>query len=173
MRKLLLFGVAAAAAVTGTTVATAATGAPTSEGTAVIVVHARTTAFSELDLGASGYTPGDEAFRKDSLTDRAGADVGVLNSECTNLIPGDPYTENDQLCTGVITLTGRGKIHWQSLAVSTPPPPPGGRPSARPPLLGSPWAILGGSGDFRDARGQILDVGTSAADHYLRVQLSR
>lgn len=173
MDKLLLMCVAATTAIVGATTATAATDGPTTSAATTLVLHARTTAFSQLDLGAAGPSPGDESFRKEELTDSAGSPVGVLNSQCTSLVPGDAFTEQDELCTGVITLTGRGRIHFQSLAVLTPPPPPPGRGiAARPSLMGSPWAILGGTRDFHNARGQIFDRGDSAADHYLRIYLS-
>ncbi len=175
MEKLVLLCVAATTVIVGATTATAATHGPPTAAATTLVLHARTTAFSELDLGAAGPTPGDESFRKEDLTDSAGRPVGVLNSQCTSLVPGDPFTEQDELCTGVITLTGRGKIHFQSLAVLTPPPPPpapGWAATARPSLMGSPWAILGGTRDFHNARGQIFDRGDSAADHYLHIYLS-
>lgn len=144
-----------------------------------LTLHVRTTAFAFLDVGAPGATAGDTSFRKDDVTSPEGVHVGVMNSTCVANVPSDPFNELDVLCSGVIDLGRRGQIHWQSSTVDVPaPPPPPPTPVAAsvqqlPVRRYGPWAVLGGTGSFRSAGGQIIDDGPGAADRILRVQLLR
>src|SRR6266581_7984596 len=105
------------AALAGGTFAAASSDSPLITGARTIVVHAHTTNFASLDLGAPGPSAGDQTFRKEDLTDSTGTKVGVENSQCTTNTPSDPFMEMDLMCFGTITLAGKGEIHWQSLAV--------------------------------------------------------
>ncbi len=182
----LLLALPAVLLVGGSTAAGATLDGPGSSVTApaaytTLKLHVRTTAFTTLDLGTAGPTPGDATYRKDDVTSAAGVHLGVMNSTCVANIPFVPSTEVDQICSGVIDLGTRGQIHWQSFTIDGPPPPPPPPPPAagvqqqqqQPPGRSfGPWAILGGTGRYRTARGQIIDDGPGAADRVLRVQLS-
>ena len=141
-----------------------------------LTLHLRTTAFATLDLGPAGPSAGDASFRKDDVTNPAGLHVGVMNSTCVANVPSDPFGELDELCNGVIDLDGRGQIHWQSSNVDVPPPPPPPPPAIEHTQLAptrrfGPWAVLGGTGNYLAARGQIIDDGPGSADRVVRVQL--
>ena len=180
MNKLLTSGLIAATVVAGTTAAKAQSDGPHHGGTRTFLLHLDDAGaiFGRLDLGPVGDSPGDEGFIKDVATDSAGATVGTMNRTCALNVPTG-MDETDVFCNGAITLNGRGQIYWQSLTamVGPPPPPPphshastalqqhGGKPTQ--------WAIIGGTGNFRTARGQITDESVPGGGVTLiRVQLS-
>lgn len=187
MRTILALAVVTTIAVAGAgDVASAASTSDTPEGQ-VLVLHTHTLAFAQLDTGQPGESPGDSTFRKDDLLDLHGAHVGTMNSTCVTGVPADTTVEVDMQCTGVLTLDGAGQIDWQGVlhlvAPPPPPPPPAGHAPTSPapttptalttadPFL-PPLAVVGGTGTYRSARGEISQSRYQNVDRTLRIRLS-
>ena len=89
----------------------------------------------EIDLGAPGPSPGDMLVGRADLFQN-GAKVGFARFTCVfNIGTG-------VMCTNHATLSGRGQIVSQQ----------SGDPSKGPVVI---EAITGGTGEFRNARGQV------------------
>ena len=96
-----------------------------------------------VDLGTPGTGPGDEFFYAGDLFDHAGGTrVGHTAGQCTTL-SGNATAAGDVLCTGTFVLD-RGQITAQGLSDY-------GALFTRGETV--PWAIVGGTGIYRDARG--------------------
>jgi hypothetical protein len=98
---------------------------------------------ASLDLGTPGTGPGDQFFYAGDLFDHAGGTkVGHTAGECATF-SGNATAAGDVLCTGTFVLD-RGQITVQGLFDNAA-------------LFGRgetlPWAIVGGTGIYRNARG--------------------
>lgn len=96
-----------------------------------------------LDLGPPGTSPGDQFIYSGDLFDHAGGrKVGHTAGQCTTF-SGNATAAGDTLCTATFILD-RGQIATQGLFDNTA-------------LFGLgqtlPWAIVGGTGIYRDSRG--------------------
>jgi hypothetical protein len=96
-----------------------------------------------LDLGTPGTGPGDQFFYAGNLFDHAGGTkVGHTAGRCTTF-SGNATAAGDVLCTATFVLD-RGQITVQGLFDNAA-------------LFGKgetlPWAIVGGTGTYRNARG--------------------
>jgi hypothetical protein len=165
--RSVVTGVAVVAATAGTAAALAATGTA-SAGTAgsgqaggatalrtfgVVVHHGSE---SDLDLGKTGFSAGDQDLFTGALT-RHGKHVGRLVGSCTTARAG--RSSADQLCQFVLRL-GRSQIN-ASGTVSAGKQGPG--------TFVLP--IVGGSGRYRRANGQIAVTATSGATFPITVAL--
>jgi hypothetical protein len=98
---------------------------------------------ASLDLGTPGAGPGDQFFYAGDLFDHAGGTkVGHTAGECTTF-SGNATAAGDVLCTGTFVLD-RGQITVQGLFDNA-------ALFSRGETL--PWAIVGGTGIYRNARG--------------------
>lgn len=98
---------------------------------------------ASLDLGTSGTGPGDQFFYAGDLFDHAGGTkIGHTAGQCATF-SGNATAAGDVLCTGTFVLD-RGQITVQGLFDNAA-------------LFGRgetlPWAIVGGTGIYRNARG--------------------
>ena len=98
---------------------------------------------TSLDLGTPGAGPADQFFYAGDLFDHAGGTkVGHTAGQCTTFT-GNATAAGDVLCTGTFVLD-RGQITVQGLFDNAA-------------LFGRgetlPWAIVGGTGIYRNARG--------------------
>ncbi|HEX5142369.1 MAG TPA: hypothetical protein VFW21_00725 [Mycobacterium sp.] len=96
-----------------------------------------------LDLGPQGTGPGDQFIYAGDVFDHAGGrQVGHTAGQCTTF-SGNATAAGDVLCTATFVLD-RGQITMQGLFDNTA-------------LFGRgqtlPWAIVGGTGIYRNARG--------------------
>ncbi len=173
MKKALVLAVIPAVVIAGAATSAASTDAPM---THILVLHTHTTAFAQLDTGQVGQSPGDSSFRKEDLINPQGQQVGTMNTSCTTGVPADATVEVDMQCTGVLTLDGVGQIDWQGVQhlVAPPPPPAGTRALAAASL--DPFfptlAVVGGTGAYRFARGEIHQQRFADVDRTLRIVLS-
>jgi hypothetical protein len=98
---------------------------------------------ASLDLGTPGTGPGDQFFYSGDLFDHAGGTkVGHTAGECTTF-SGNATAAGDVLCTATFALDrGQITVHglFDNVAIFD-----------RGETL--PWAIVGGTGIYRDARG--------------------
>ena len=98
---------------------------------------------ASLDLGTPGTGPGDQFFYAGDLFDHAGgAKLGHTAGQCTTF-SGNSTAASDVLCTGTFVLD-RGQITVQGLFDY-------GALFTRGETV--PWAIVGGTGIYRNARG--------------------
>jgi hypothetical protein len=134
-RALTVILVAAGAAGT-------ACGAPDAPQQRTLSLYEHDTQQANLDLGSPGTGPGDVfVFAGDLFDHQGGAKLGRAGGHATTT-SGDPTTPGELLFTVTLTLA-RGQIEAQGLYDSSA-------------LFGGqtlPIAITGGTGDYRDARG--------------------
>jgi hypothetical protein len=98
---------------------------------------------SSLDHGTAGTGPGDQFFYAGDLFDHAeGTRVGHTAGQCTTF-SGNATAAGDVLCTGTFVLD-RGQITVQDFFDNA-------ALFDRGETL--PWAIVGGTGIYRNARG--------------------
>jgi hypothetical protein len=121
---LAMIGLAAAGA--------SAAGASRGSRTLVLVQSPPEVAF--VDLGDPGPTPGDVLVFQSELFDSASAPVGDLNITCTQGIGPE------NICRGIISLTGRGQLSVDAL------------PTFPLPTVG---IVNGGNGEFERTRGEV------------------
>lgn len=90
---------------------------------------------TRLDLGSSGLTTGDTDTFSGPLLDGAGKRIGFAQGHCVVTLPGRPLAE----CVVTLALP-RGQIATQG-----------------PNYFNRPFnqAIIGGTGEFRSARGEM------------------
>jgi hypothetical protein len=114
-------------------------------GRSVIELYDQSTGENEfIDVGASGFSPGDYiVFHDNLLTADRSQQVGDLDVTCMFLF-------DVANCHGTATLKGRGKITFEGTSPT----------SDRPFLL----AITGGTREFQTARGQIRVAPVAGTD---------
>jgi hypothetical protein len=152
MQKLLVFALASAAATLalGGSFASGATSSD-DDHTQRIVVVATLTSFHFIDLGPKGVSPGDETAFTKTFKDSSGAVVGFGRGNCVVITAkqGNPTSAE---CNGTTRFGRRGTI--QSAGVD--------HITAR-----ETFAIVGGTGQFRRAQGQVIaGGGPGGADIY-------
>ena len=157
--RTLITGATVVGAGAGAAAVLAATGSA-SAGTAAasgsFTVRAQHGSDASLDLGASGFSAGDQDLFTGALT-RHGHHAGRLVGTCTTVRAGGSTA--DQLCEFVLKL-GRGQI-TASGTVSSGQSGPG--------TFVLP--ILGGTGPYHDAGGQIAVTATNGSSFPIQVSL--
>jgi hypothetical protein len=127
--------------------------APAGSGSFTVTTHQSSE--SDIDLGATGFSAGDEQFFTGALT-RHGTHVGRLVGSCTTAHVGKTA---DQLCEFVLSF-GASQIN-ASGSVSSGEQGPG--------TFALP--ILGGTGRYRGAAGQITVTATTGKTLPITVSL--
>ena len=122
--------------------ASTACGAPDTPQQKTLSLYEHDTQQANLDLGSPGAGPGDVyVFAGDLFDHQGGTKLGRAGGNVTTT-SGDPTTPGEVLVTATFTLAG-GQIETQGLY-------------DRSALFSGrtlPVAITGGTGDYRDARG--------------------
>ena len=116
---------------------------------------AKESQYTLLDLGTTGYSHGDQLIFADDLL-RGGRTVGEDGRTCTivRLQAGPRVTVH---CTATLHLDGQGQIAAQGLLVFSGTEPP--KSYSLP--------VVGGTGDFKGARGEVrVDEVTEHEDRY-------
>jgi len=149
--KFVLLGLvsAAAALAFGGTFASGAT-SPNAHVRRIVVV-ATLTSFHIIDLGPKGHSPGDETAFTKTFKDSSGKVVGFGEGNCVVITAkqGNPTSAE---CHGTTTFGDRGTIQEAGVDHLT----------AR-----ETFAIVGGTGQFRQAQGQVIaGGGPGGADIY-------
>jgi hypothetical protein len=153
--RSLIAGAAAVAAGAGATAVLASTGTASAGASASFTLRAHHGHDSNIDLGASGFSAGDEDLVVAPLT-RGGKAVGRLVGSCTTAHVGRTA---DQLCEFVLSL-GKGQITAAG-AVHVGQSGPG--------TFALP--ILGGTGRYQGAAGQIAMIAGSGSTIPITVSL--
>lgn len=157
-RSRWVAGLAAAGIVVTTAVAISlsATAAPTpaaapaAAGVGAVLrydISFRPQADNYVDLGAPGFSIGDQLVFQDRILDRAGRQVGVQGGVCSITAP---LEDGFQLhCAGTVSLAG-GQIAFQGLVTDAPE---------------KRMAVVGGTGRYRTAVGEltVLELGENEA----------
>jgi hypothetical protein len=143
-------GVAAVVASTGT-----ASAGPASRSES-FAVRAHQTSQTNIDLGKSGFSAGDQGYFVGPLT-RHGSTVGRLVGTCTTARAG--RSSVDQLCEFVLHL-GKGQITAAGTVRAG---------QSGPGTFTLP--ILGGTGRYQSAAGQIAVTATSGRTVPIKVSL--
>lgn len=152
MQKLLVFALAGVAAtlVLGGSFASGATSSD-DDHTQRIVAVATLTSFHFVDVGPKGASPGDETTFTKTFKNTSGTVVGFGHGNCVVITvnkQGDPTSAECQSTTKF----GRGTIQSAGIDHLTSP---------------QTFPIVGGTGRFRDAAGQIIaGGGPGEADIY-------
>lgn len=153
--RLIAVGAVVAAGAAGTaalTTGTATAGTPTSGSFTVRAHHGSDT---NIDLGKSGFSAGDQDLFTGALT-RDGKHVGALTGQCTTVHVGRTA---DQLCTFDLTL-GASQIATSGAVRAG---------QAGPGTFTLP--IVGGTGRYRHAGGQITVTASNGATIPITVSL--
>ena len=151
-------GLAAAAVLATTAVATSlsATAAPTpapaaaAGGSGTVLrydIRFRPQADNYVDLGAPGFSIGDQLVFQDRILDRSGRQVGVQGGVCS--ITAVLAAGFQVHCAGTVSLPG-GQIAFQGLVTDAPE---------------KRMAVTGGTGRYRTAAGEltVLELGVDEA----------
>jgi hypothetical protein len=112
------------------TQATADTAAP--KGATRLVVIGQEADFTIIDAAPQGDSPGDQILFTDTLLDQAGNRVGRDEARCTLMFGGDV------LCDASFVLDGRGQLTIEGVGLT--------------------FAVTGGTGQFKKARGQLQET---------------
>jgi hypothetical protein len=97
-----------------------------------LVVIGREADFTVVDTAPAGDSPGDQILFRDDLFDPAGRRIGRDEARCTIMFRGDV------LCDATFILAGRGQLTIEGVNLT--------------------FAITGGTGEFRKARGQMRET---------------
>jgi allene oxide cyclase len=97
-----------------------------------LVVIAREVDFTIIDVGPRGDTPGDTIVFTDDLFDQAGRRIGRDQAHCTIMFRGDV------LCDASFVIAGRGQLLIHGVGLT--------------------FAVTGGTGEFKKARGQMHET---------------
>lgn len=103
-----------------------------------LVFTAHSVAGGAVDTGARGDSPGDYFVFEERLTDRGGARIGRDSARCMLIV-------TTFRCDGTFFLAGRGSFEVSGSLTGN----------------SNVLAVTGGTGDFRNARGQARIVGGS------------
>jgi hypothetical protein len=120
-------------------VATEASATGSSQRTIRLSVHEAS--FHYSDVGRQGISPGDSFQITDTLW-QSGKKVGVDAFTCTQV------TAAENICTAVLTLSGRGEIDLQGLSQNA--------------TEGDVYTVLGGTRQFLRAAGTASSSGDSS-----------
>jgi hypothetical protein len=162
--KLVVAALAASIlALGGVTLASAnSNGSSDDNGAQAIKLFASTVQIDVIDLGATGFSLGDEQVFSDDLYDKkGGTKLGSDGGACTIVRVTDAKTGSGTAqCTVTLSLAD-GQIATQGLVtfVGNEPPPP------------FDFAITGGTGAFKDARGTVTVEETSDTEANLTVNV--
>jgi hypothetical protein len=157
-RALIAVGVAGVAAATAGTVVVAGTASASTPASGTFTVRAHHQSDTHLDLGTKGFGAGDQDLFTGPLT-RGGRRVGWLAGSCTVARVG--RNSADQLCEFVLHL-GAAQITAEG-AVRAGQNGPG--------LFTLP--VLGGTGRYRGASGQVAVTPTDGPSLPIKVSLDR
>jgi hypothetical protein len=97
-----------------------------------LVVIGREADFTIVDTAPHGDSPGDQILFTDDLFDPAGRRIGRDEARCTIMFRGDV------LCDATFILAGRGQLTIEGVNLT--------------------FAVTGGTGEFRKARGQMRET---------------
>jgi allene oxide cyclase len=97
-----------------------------------LAVIAREVAFAIIDVGPRGDSPGDTIVFTDDLFDQAGRRIGRDQAHCTIMFRGDV------LCDASFVIAGRGQLLIHGVGLT--------------------FAVTGGTGEFKKARGQMHET---------------
>jgi hypothetical protein len=145
LSRMLTISAAAAVAAAATAGSIASASTTGDDHVQRIVVQAATTSFHYIDVGPAGISPGDSTTFTKRLKNLSGKVVGSAAGMCVILTtrPGSEPVKSDE-CQQTFTFTGRGALQVDGLEQNPSRPGPGG------------FAIVGGTGRFRQAEGQLL-----------------
>ena len=152
MQKLLVFALAGAAVTLalGGSFASGATSSDDDHKQRIVVVSTLTS-FHFIDVGPQGVSPGDETTITKSFKDASGTVVGFGHGNCVVITvnkQGDPTSAE---CQATTRFRG-GTIQFGGVDHLTEP---------------QAFAIVGGTGKFRQAEGQVIaGGGPGGADIY-------
>jgi hypothetical protein len=104
----------------------------TPKGATRLVVIGQEADFTIIDTAPEGDTPGDQILFTDTLLDQAGRRVGHDEARCTLMFGGDV------LCDATFVLDGQGQLTIEGVGLT--------------------FAVTGGTGQFRKARGQMQET---------------
>ena len=96
------------------------------------VVIAREVDFTIIAVGIQGDSPGDTIVFTDDLFDQAGHRIGRDEARCTIMF------RNDVLCDASFVIAGRGQLLVHGVGLT--------------------FAVTGGTGQFRKARGHVHET---------------
>jgi allene oxide cyclase len=97
-----------------------------------LVVIAREVDFTIIDVAPQGDSPGDSIAFTDDLFDQAGRRIGRDEARCTIMFRGDV------LCDASFVIAGRGQLLVHGVGLT--------------------FAVTGGTGEFKKARGQLHET---------------
>jgi hypothetical protein len=97
-----------------------------------LVVIGREADFTVIDNAPQGDSPGDQILFTDDLFDPAGRRIGRDEARCTIMFRGDV------LCDATFVIAGRGQLTIEGVGLT--------------------FAVTGGTGEFRKARGQMHET---------------
>lgn len=97
-----------------------------------LVVIGRELDFAIIDTAPEGDSPGDQILFTDTLLDQAGHRIGRDEARCTIMFGGDV------LCDATFVLAGRGQLTIEGVGLT--------------------FAVTGGTGQFKKARGQMHET---------------
>jgi hypothetical protein len=148
----------------GVTLASADSNGPSDDnGAQVIKLFALTVQIDFIDLGAQGFSLGDQQVFSDELFDKqGGTKLGSDGGVCTITHVADAKAGSGTAqCAVTLSLEG-GQITSQGLVtfVGNEPPPP------------FDFAVTGGTGAYKDARGQVTVQELSDTEANLTIELS-
>jgi hypothetical protein len=104
----------------------------TPTGATRLVVVAREVDFTVIDIGPQGDSPGDQIVFTDDLFDTSGRRIGHDQARCTIMFRGEV------LCDATFVLAGRGQLTIEGATLT--------------------FAVTGGTGQFKKARGQVHET---------------
>jgi hypothetical protein len=116
----------------GLTAAGPVTAQATPAGATRLVVIGREADFTVIDNAPQGDSPGDQILFTDDLFDPAGRRIGRDEARCTIMFRGDV------LCDATFVIAGRGQLTIEGVGLT--------------------FAVTGGTGEFRKARGQMHET---------------
>lgn len=116
----------------GPATAQAATQAATPKGATRLVVVGQEVDFTIIDAAPTGDSPGDQILFTDDLLDQSGRRVGRDEARCTIMFRGDV------LCDATFVIDGKGQLTIEGVGLT--------------------FAVTGGTGRFRQARGQLHET---------------
>jgi hypothetical protein len=116
----------------GPAVTKAAAETATPKGATRLVVIGQEADFAIIDTAPTGDSPGDQILFTDILVDQAGHRIGRDEARCTIMFG------NDVLCDATFVLDGRGQLTIEGVGLT--------------------FAVTGGTGRFKKARGQLHET---------------